>query len=61
MNVRIITTDGSHIDVERMDENTILPMVEALSNDAISVLAVALDNEAMTYIVKANIIRIDVG
>lgn len=58
MHVVIHTTDGGHIALGRVDDP--MPLIEAFQHPDETVLGISLDESAMTYILKTNIVRIDV-
>jgi hypothetical protein len=58
--ITIYTTDRKHVSIEDMGTDTIQPMVDALTDPDVYVLAFNLDDTAMTYIIKANIARVDI-
>ncbi|HET6917763.1 MAG TPA: hypothetical protein VFH56_16870 [Acidimicrobiales bacterium] len=60
MRITVHLVNGSHVSIENMDTDTVQPMIEALSDDETKVIALSLDGEAMTYILKRNIVRVDV-
>lgn len=60
MRITVHLVNGSHVSIENMDTDTVQPMIEALSDDGTKVIALSLDGEAMTYILKRNIVRVDV-
>ena len=60
MRITVHLVNDSHVSIEDMDTDTVQPLVEALSDDDVKVLALSLDDEGMTYIVKRNIVRVDI-
>lgn len=60
MKVSVRSTDGSVVTVHDLDDETVMPLIEALGNDTDRVIALALD-DGMVYLLKRNIVRIDVG
>lgn len=60
MKISAYMTDGEVVTIDDLDDETVLPLIDALGNDDISVLALNLEGVGMTYIMKRNLARIDV-
>lgn len=54
------TIDGGSVEIENMDDTTVLDMVAELEEWNSAVMAFSLDDDTMTYIVRQNIARVDV-
>lgn len=59
--VTVHTVDGSGVDVADLSDDSILAMIEAFTDADITVMTFSLDDVGMSYVLKANITRIDVG
>jgi hypothetical protein len=60
MKVTIYTVDGVYVEIENMDDATVLDMVADLEDGDSNVMTFALDGESTTHILRRNIVRIDV-
>jgi hypothetical protein len=61
MRVTIRTTDGGAVDIADFDPSTVLDLVEGFeAAEPGDLLRFDLDDEAMVYVQKRNVVRIDI-